>query len=81
MQVEFLVNGGVALLLGPENDMEEQLLKQLVKQQNDLTEIRSSIVVLNKTFPRGILIARKSLAQKDVNPEPSVNDTEQSEKM
>lgn len=60
MQVEFLINGGVSLLLSPENEMEEQLLKQMVKQNNEITEIRSSVVVLNKTFRAGVLIHSKS---------------------
>ena len=60
MQVEFLVNGGVSLLFSPENEMEEALLKQMMKQDNELTEIRSSVVVLNKTFRAGVLIHSKS---------------------
>jgi len=59
MQVEFLVNGGVSLLFSPENEMEEALLKQMMKQDNELTEIRSSVVVLNKTFRAGVLISSK----------------------
>lgn len=65
MQVEFLVNGGVSLLLSPENEMEEQLLKQLMKQQIDLTEIRSAVQVLNKTFRSGVLISKKALNKKE----------------
>lgn len=65
MQVEFLVNGGVSLLLSPENEMEEHLLKQMMKQDNELTEIRSSIVVLNKTFRNGTLIAKKTGNKKE----------------
>lgn len=65
MQIEFLVNGGVALLLSAENEMEEALLKQLMKQQNDLIEIRSSVVVLNKTFRNGVLIGKKSSFNQD----------------
>lgn len=61
MQIEFLVNGGVSLLLSPENEMEEHLLKQLMKQDNDLNEIRSSVMVLNKTFRNGVLIGKKTL--------------------
>ena len=59
MQIEFLVNGGVSLLLSPENEMEEALLKQMMKQDNELTEIRSSVVVLNKTFRNGVLLSKK----------------------
>lgn len=60
MQVEFLINGGVSLLLSPESDMEAELLKSLTKQNNDITEIRTSVVVLNKTFKAGILISKKN---------------------
>jgi len=68
MQVEFLVNGGVSLLLSPENEMEEHLLKQMMKQDNELTEIRSSVVVLNKTFRNGILVAKKTSNKKEEEP-------------
>lgn len=61
MQVEFLVNGGVSLLLAPENEMEEALVKQMMKQNNDILEIRTAVVVLNKTFRNGILIGKKTL--------------------
>lgn len=61
MQVEFLVNGGVSLLLAPENEMEEALVKQMMKQNNDILEIRTAVVVLNKTFRNGILIGKKNL--------------------
>lgn len=70
MQVEFLVNGGVSLLFSPENEMEEALLKQMMKQDNELTEIRSSVVVLNKTFRAGVLISSK-LRKPEVDAEQS----------
>lgn len=60
MQVEFIVNGGVSLLFAPENEAEEALLKQMMKQDNDITEIRSVVTVLSKTFRHGVLIAKKS---------------------
>jgi hypothetical protein len=69
MQVEFLVNGGVALLLVPENEMEEAMLKQLMKQDNELTEIRSNVVVYNKTFKAGIFVGKKSSGRTEP-PEP-----------
>ena len=59
MKTEFLVNGGVSLLIAPENEMEEQLLKQLAKQENDINEIRSSVIILNKTFRNGLFIGKK----------------------
>ena len=60
MQVEFIVNGVVSLLFAPENEAEEALLKQMMKQDNDITEIRSVVTVLSKTFRHGVLIAKKS---------------------
>lgn len=56
MQVEFIINGGVSLMLAPENAMEEELLKGLMKQVNELTEIRTNVTILNKTFKSGVLI-------------------------
>ena len=66
MQYEFVVNGGVSILLAPENEMEEHLLKQLMKQDNDLQEIRTTITVLSKTFKNGLIIGKKSPTKKDV---------------
>lgn len=60
MQTEIIVNGGVSLLISPENEMEEQLLKQMMKQNNDITEIRTNVMVLNRTFKSGILIGKRS---------------------
>lgn len=56
MQVEFIINGGVSLMLAPENAMEEELIKGMMKQPNELTEIRSNVIILNRTFKSGLLI-------------------------
>ena len=50
MNIEFIVNGGVSMLISPETPMEEEMLKQMLKQSNDITEIRSTVQVLNKSF-------------------------------
>lgn len=63
MQVEFIMNGSVSLILCPENAAEEALLKQMMKQNNDITEIRSRITVVNKSFSTGILIGKKELGR------------------
>lgn len=76
MQVEFLVNGGVSLLLSPENEMEEALLKQMMKQQNDLTEIRTAVTVLNKTFRNGVLVGKRVLGNPMDKPEKDVSEEE-----
>ena len=76
MQVEFIVNGGVSLLFSPENEAEEALLKQMMKQDNDLTEIRSAVTVLSKTFRHGVLIAKKSATRDTLEIKEPENDTE-----
>lgn len=74
MQYEFIVNGGVSILLVPENIMEEELLKQMMKQENNLQEIRTSVSVLSKTFKNGILIGKKSPTKKEIIVENLDND-------
>jgi hypothetical protein len=60
MKYEFLVNeGSVGLILCPENEMEEQLLKGLVKQPLDIVEIRTAVTVVNKTLKGGVMIKKK----------------------
>lgn len=67
MQIEFLVNGGVSIILSPENDMEDALLKQFCKQKNGITEIRSSVVILNKTYRGGILIGKETVGKSEID--------------
>lgn len=74
MNVEFIVNGGVTCLLSPENEMEEQLLKQLAKQTNEITEVRGSIVVFNQTLRNGLVIGKKSVAVSIQKPEQKEKD-------
>jgi len=62
MQVEFVLNGRVTLLLIPENLMEEEVIKQLMKQDNELSEIRGGATVLNRTLSSGMVITKKSSA-------------------
>lgn len=69
MQVEILVNEVVSVILSPDNEMEEALLKQLMKQTNDLTEIRSNIMVLNKTYRSGIVITKGTNGVRNVFPQ------------
>lgn len=61
MKVEFLVNGCLTLVLSPENVLEEELLKSLIKQDNTLVQARSGITVFNKTLPNALLIGKKSM--------------------
>lgn len=76
MQYEFIVNGGVSILLVPENVMEEELLKQMMKQDNDLQEIRTSVTVLSKTFKNGLVIGKKTPTKKEPTTEGLSNDND-----
>ncbi len=59
MQAQFLLNGSVSLVLSPDNEAEEALIKLLLKQENDLVQIRTNVHVLNKSYSNGIVIAAK----------------------
>ena len=76
MQTEIIVNGVVSLLLIPDNEMEEQMLHQLMKQTNSLTEIRSSVIVLSKTFKSGILIGPESNKREEPKKETEIKSQE-----
>jgi len=59
MKIDCLINGQIKLVIHPENDMETEVLKQLMKQDNTLSEIRSSVQILGKTITHAIMIERK----------------------
>ena len=62
MKIETIVNGGVTLVIIPENDLDEAMLKQLTKQDNEITEIRSRAMVLSRSFDAGLVIGRKAVS-------------------
>ncbi len=68
MKHEFLLNGKVTLLLIPENPMEEQILKQLLKAEVEVKEIRAPVTVLGQVIKTGVVISQDSkiLAPEDV---------------
>lgn len=68
MQIETIVNGGVTLVLSPENPMEEEVLKQLMRQTNELIEIRSGAQILGRQFNSGIVIGKKKTTESPTRP-------------
>ena len=74
MQVEFIMNGSVSLILCPDNAAEEAMLKQMMKQNNDITEIRSRITVVNKSFSTGLIIGPKELGRVAIEPNASTSE-------
>lgn len=73
MLTDIIVNSsGVSLILSAENPMEEELLKQLTKQDNSITEIRTAVPLVNKSVQNGIIIGRKT-NKKDEEDKPETN--------
>ena len=73
MLTDFIANAsGVSLILTPENSMEEELLKQLTKQENSITEIRSAVPLINKNVQSGIMIGKKT-NKKEEDPDPNAS--------
>jgi hypothetical protein len=60
MKVECIINGQVRMIICPENDMEAEVLKQLMKQDNQLSEIRSTVQIVGKSISHAIMIERKA---------------------
>lgn len=59
MKVQTVANGNVCLVITPENDMEEAILKQLMKQsQNEIIEVRSGVRILEQQVNAGIIIGK-----------------------
>lgn len=56
MDAQFIVNGAITLVLSPKNKMEEELFKQFMKQNNELVEMRSGQVILNKNLNPGTIL-------------------------
>lgn len=52
-------------MLSPENTLEEEFLKSLIKQDNVMQQARSGITVFNKTLPNALIIGKKSLLEPD----------------
>lgn len=55
--------GNLCLVLSPENTLEEELIKSLVKQDNVMHQARSGITVFNRTLPNALVIGKKSVLE------------------
>jgi hypothetical protein len=56
MKIQSIINGTVTMVLEPENPMEEEILKVLIKQSNKIYEVRTPITVLGKTIRGSVLV-------------------------
>lgn len=60
MEVEIVVNGDVTLVLIPKNSTEEELVKELAGQDNEISLIRGGTNILSKSIPTGIIVRKKT---------------------
>lgn len=86
MKVEIVINGGVSLILEPESTSEEEALKELVLQKNDIVLPRDGVTVLGKTMSNCLLITSSSgstfsndESEEDNNQEQVTEETEEEE--
>ena len=55
MKVHIVANGAVQLVVSPEYKMEEEFLKKLMKQQNEIVITHSAHTILGKNLNIGSL--------------------------
>jgi hypothetical protein len=60
MKVECVINGQVRMIIYPENEMEIEIIKQMMKQDNALMEVRSSVQLLGKSISNALIIERRN---------------------
>lgn len=60
MKCHFLINGSTTLILSPENPLEEEIVKSLASQDNEIVQISATVTIINKTMRNGLVIGKKS---------------------
>jgi len=63
MKIYSILNGGISVVLEPETAVEEELLKALTRQKNVVTEVRSQVVIMNKTLKGCVVISKELMAE------------------
>ena len=84
MEVEVVVNGGVKLVIIPQNEMEQKLLEELTNQDNDLVLAKEGIRIVDKQVPQGLIIQKKkgkSASEEDTEETDQKHDTEKEEEV
>lgn len=59
MKVETVLNGAISLIIIPETDLDVEVLKQILKQESDITHMGSQLVIMNKPYKGGLIISKK----------------------
>lgn len=72
MEVEIILNGNIALVLIPKNPMEEEILKNLAAQKNEIITPRDGITVLGRIIHNAMVIkaAKVETVAENNNQEP-----------
>lgn len=60
MKVETIINGSTKLILIPETPLEEEILKVLASQNNEIVEARNGFAVGSVTHTRALVIQPQS---------------------
>jgi hypothetical protein len=60
MEVQTATNGSVTLVIIPNNEMEVQVLKMLADQKNELVFTDNGVTIINRSFPQGLVISKKT---------------------
>jgi len=63
MKIYSILNGGVSVVLEPETQVEEELLKALSRQKNVVTEVRSQVTIMNKNLKGCVVISKENIAE------------------
>jgi len=69
MKCQILVNGTVAFVLTPESEVEKEALKQLCTQDNDIIELRNTVMIIGHNISGGVFIGKRGGFQVEKSPE------------
>jgi len=75
MKVETVCNGKVTLIITPETSLDEEILKSILQQKNEIVEIRGTAALVHKTISSGLLISSTESNIVDKNKDSEVNDS------
>lgn len=60
MKIESILNGSISIVLIPETELEEAVLNQFSKQNIEMLVFNKQTSILNKQFPKGLIIQQKT---------------------
>lgn len=80
MKVTTVTNGSVKLVVIPENEMEEKLLEELTNQDNEIVVAKEGIRIVDKQFPHGVIIQKKTGLSKSLIDEEEEKETDENAK-